>query len=550
MSSKLRASSRHELGETMMSSVSRRLALYACAFVWLALTGPAAVFAEVVYHRGNSADPETLDLHKTSTVYESNILRDLYEGLVIHDAKGKIVPGAADSWTVSADGKIYTFKMKPGAKWSNGDAVKSSDFVYSFRRILNPETGAKYAKILYGLANAEKINKGDEKDVTKLGAAAPDDGTLVLTLENSAPYFLELLTHQTGLPVHPGSVDKFGKDFTRPENWVSNGAYVLKEWTPGSHIKVTKNQAFHDAANVKIDTVMFYPTKDTAAAVRRFEAGELHSNDDIPADQIKALKTKFGDQVKLAPYLGTWYLAVNTTKAPFNDVRVRQALSMTIDREFIADQIFGNTMLPGYSFVPPGIGNYAEPAFAAYKTQSPIEREDAAKALLKDAGFGPAKPLKVELRYNMTDNNKAAAVAIADQWKQIGIETGFINTDAKTHFAHLRDGGDFDVARAGWIGDYSDPQNFLFLVESDNTGLNYAKYKNPEYDALMKKAGAETDLAKRAETMLAAEKIFMRDVPFIPVMYYGSKNLVSSKLEGWHTNLRDAHASRFLSIKP
>ena len=534
----------------MLSSRLRRSAVLTLALGLLASVPTAGVNAETVYHRGNSADPETLDLHKTSTVYESNVLRDVYEGLVIHDAKGKVVPGAADSWTVSPDGKSYTFKLKPNAKWSNGDAVKASDFVYSFRRIMNPETGAKYAKILYLLANGEKINKGEEKDLTKLGASAPDDKTLVLTLDNSAPYFLELLTHQTGLPVHPGSVEKFPKDFTRPENWVSNGAYVLREWTPGSHIKVTKNAAFHDAANVKIDTVMFYPTKDTAAAVRRFEAGELHSNDDIPADQIKALKTKFGDQVRLAPYLGTWYLAVNTSKAPFSDVRVRQALSMAMDREFIADQIWGNTMVAGYSFVPPGIGNYGEPAYAAYKKLSPIEREDAAKALLKAAGFGAGKPLKVELRYNMTDNNKATVVAIADQWKQIGVETSFINTDAKTHFAHLRDGGDFDLARAGWIGDYSDPQNFLFLVESDNGGLNYAKYKNPEFDALMKKAGAEVDLAKRAEIMFDAEKIFTRDLPFIPVLYYGSKNLVSSKLEGWHPNLRDAHASRFMSVKP
>ncbi len=514
----------------------------------LVLTAPLAQ-AQVTYHRGNNADPETLDLHKTSTVYEANILRDTFDGLVIHDAKGKVIPSAAVSYAMSADGRVYTFKLRPGAKWSNGDPVKASDFVFSYRRIMNPATGAKYAKVLFPLLNAEKINKGEEKDVTQLGAKAIDDATLELTLEKPTPYFLELLTHQTGLPVHPGSVEKHGANFTRPENWVSNGAYVLKEWTPGSHIAVDKNKNFWDAANVKIDTVKFYPTKDASAAVRRFEAGELHSNDDIPADQTKALKAKFGAQVRLAPYLGTYYLAVNTSKAPFNDVRVRRALSMAIDREFIADQIWGNTMVAGYSFVPPGIGNYGEPAYADYKTMSPIDREDKAKALLKEAGFGPGKPLKVEIRYNTTDNNKATVVAVADQWKQLGIETTFINTDAKTHFAHLREGGDFDVARAGWIADYSDPQNFLFLVESDNTGFNYAKYKNPEYDGLMQKAAAETNLEARAGHLLAAEKIFTRDLPYIPLLYYGSKALVSSKLEGWHDNLRDAHATRFLSLK-
>lgn len=522
----------------------KRFALAAAALV----LSVAQAAAQVVFHRGNNADPETLDLHKTSTVYEANVLRDLYEGLVILDGKGKLMPGMAESWTISPDGKVYTFKLRD-AKWSNGDPVKAQDFVFSYRRIMNPETGAKYAKILYPIANAEKINKGEEKDISKLGARAIDDRTLELSLEASTPYFLDLLTHQTGLPVHPGSVEKHGNTFTKPENWVSNGAYVLKEWTPGAHIRVEKNKAFYDAANVKIDVVMFYPTKDSSAAVRRFEAGELHSNDDIPADQTKALKAKFGDQVKLAPYLGIYYLAVNTSKAPFNDVRVRQALSMAIDREFIAEQIWGSTMQPGYSFVPPGIGNYGEPAFADYKSMSPIDREAKAKDLLKAAGFGPGKPLKVEIRYNMTENNKSTVVAVADQWKQIGVETTFINTDAKTHFAHLRDGGDFDVARAGWIGDYSDPQNFLFLVESDNTGFNYAKYKNAEFDALMKRAAAETNLEARAKILFDAETIFMRDLPYIPIMYYGSKALVSSKVEGWHTNLKDVHPSRFLSIR-
>ncbi len=511
---------------------------------------PALATAQVVYHRGNTADPETLDLHKTSTVYEAHILRDMYEGLLIDNAKAELVAGVAEKWEISDDGLSYKFTLRPNAKWSNGDPVKAGDFVYSYRRIMNPETGAKYANILYPIKNAEKINKGEIKDLAQLGAQAPDDRTLIITLEKPTPYFLELLAHQTGLPVHPASVEKHGKDYVRPENIVTNGAYVLKEFVPNSHIRLDKNPNFHDAANVKIDRVMFYPTKDQAAAVRRFQAGELHSNDDIPADQIKFLKQTFGDQVRLAPYLGIYYLAVNTSKAPFNDVRVRTALSMVIDREFLAEQIWGNTMVPGYSFVPPGIGNYGEPAYASYRTASVIDREDKAKALLKEAGFGPGKPLKVEIRYNMTDNNKNTVVAVADQWKQIGIETTFINTDAKTHFAHLRDGGDFDVARAGWIGDYSDPQNFLFLVLSDNKGFNYAKYNNPDYDKLMAAAAAEADLKKRAALLFQAEQIFTRDLPYIPILYYGSKNLVSNKLVGWEPNLKDRHPTRYMSLKP
>jgi oligopeptide transport system substrate-binding protein len=293
---------------------------------------------------------------------------------------------------------------------------------------------------------------------------------------------------------------------------------------------------------------MVYPTPDFSAASRRFMAGELHFTTDIPADQTKFLKEKLGDQVKIAPYLGTYYLAFNTAKKPFDDVRVRQALSMAIDREFIAEQIWGGTMVPAYSFVPPGIGNYGKPAFAEWADRSPIDREDDAKKLLTAAGFGPGKPLKVEMRYNTTDNNRRTVVAIADQWKQIGVETTFINTDGKTHFAHLRERGDYDVARAGWIGDYSDPQNFLFLFQSDNKGFNYARYENREFDDLMKQAENETDLKKRAEILFKAEQFITRDQPNVPVLFYSTKNLVSSKLQGFHSNLRGAYATRFYKL--
>lgn len=506
-----------------------------------------AVSAEVVYHRGNTADPETLDQHKTSTVYESAILRDLYEGLTITSANGKTVPGVAESWTISDDGTVYTFKLRTDAKWSNGDPVTAGDFVYSLQRIMTPETGAKYANILYPVKNAEKVNKGEAK-AEELGVVAKDDHTLEITLEAATPYFIDLLTHSTGLPVHRASVEKYGSDFVKPENIVSNGAYVLKEFVPNSHIKVTKNPNFHDAADVKIDTVMFYPTEDRGAALRRFQAGELHSNSDAPIEQAKFMRETIGDQFRVAPYLGTYYYALNHEDEALSKPEVRQALSMAIDREFLAEEIWGGAMIPGYSFVPPGIGNYGEPAYADYKDMSQIEREEKAAELLKAAGYDESHPLKLELRYNTSENHKNSAVAIADMWKPLGVEVNLVNTDTATHYAHLRDRGDFDVARAGWIGDYSDPQNFLFLVESDNTGFNYSRYNNPEYDKLMDEAAVTTDLEKRAAILKQAETIFMRDLPFIPLLYYGSLNLVSSKLHGWEDNLLDVHASRFLSI--
>ncbi len=286
-----------------MSRVTRR-AIAALVAAMLSLGVAGSAFAQIVFHRGNDGDPETLDPHKTSTVTEAHLMRDLYEGLVIHSMKGEIMPGAAESWTIAPDGKTYTFALRANARWSNGDPVRASDFVFSLRRMINPETGAKYANILYPILNAEAINKaGAGAKLEDLGVRALDERTLEITLERPTPYFLELLTHQTGLPVHPPSVAKAGRDFVKPENWVSNGAYVLKESVPNSHIRLDRNAAFHDAANVKIDTVIYYPASDLAAAARRFQAGELHMTTDIPADQIKQLRQKLGEGRALSRHL-------------------------------------------------------------------------------------------------------------------------------------------------------------------------------------------------------------------------------------------------------
>ncbi|PTW62023.1 oligopeptide transport system substrate-binding protein [Breoghania corrubedonensis] len=503
------------------------------------------VRADVVYHRGNDSNPETLDQHKTSTVSEANILADLYEGLLVYDAAARVSPGMAQSWDISKDGTVYTFHLRD-AKWSNGDAVTAGDFVYSLRRIMDPATGAKYANILYPIKNAEAVNKGKARPAD-LGVKAIDDSTLEITLEGPTPYFLELLTHQTGLPVHPASVEKYGSDFVRPENMVTNGAYTLTQFTPDDKVVLDKSPTYHDAANVKIDRVIYYPMEDRSACVRRFEAGEIDSCSDLPTDQMASLREKFGDQVRTPPYLGTYYYAIRTDKAPFSDVRVRRALSMSIDRVYLAEEIWADTMLPAYSFVPPGISNYGEPAYAAFKDEPMLDREDEAAALLKEAGFGPGHPLKVEISYNTSENHKNTAVAIADMWKAIGVETSLINRDGASHYAYLRDKGDFDVARAAWIADYSDPQNFLFMVRSDNPGFNYANYANPDYDALMNKAAVEQDLEKRAGILHEAETMFMRDVPFIPLMFYSSHSLVSQKLKGWEDNVQNKHLTRYMA---
>ncbi|MEM9341808.1 MAG: peptide ABC transporter substrate-binding protein [Pseudomonadota bacterium] len=500
------------------------------------------------YFRGNDGNPETLDQHKTSTVAEANILRDLYEGLVIYNSSAEVIPGVATDWSVSDDGLVYTFNLRDDAKWSNGDPVTAGDFVYSWRRIMAPETGAKYANILYPIKNAEAVNKGEAEGVS-MGVEAVDDTTLQITLEQPTPFFIELLTHQTGLPVHPPSVEEHGADFVQPGNLVSNGAYTLVENSLNDKIVLAKNEMFHSADTVMIPEVHYLPFEDRATCVRGWEAGEVHSCSDLPAEDIARLKAEHGDAAKVAPYLGTYYYALNHTDPILADPEVRQALSMVIDREFLADEIFQGTMVAATSFVPPGIGNYATGSpEVEYFGMSMLDREDKAAEILAGKGITPDSPVTIEIMYNTSENHKNAATAIADMWSNFGVKVEYNVRDASAHYAHLRDKGDFDVARAGWIGDYSDPQNFLFMVESDNDGFNYANYNNAEYDALMDKAAAITDLEARSDVLRQAEDMFMRDLPFIPLLYYSSRSLVSPQLKGWESNIQNVHPTRFLSL--
>ncbi len=514
----------------------------------LALTAGAVsmpAFAEVVYNRGNSADPESLDPHKTSTVYEAHILRDLFLGLVMQDKDANLIPGAAESWTVSDDGLVYTFKLRQGATWSDGSAVTAEDFVYSFRRLEDPATGAEYASMLYPIVGAEEVNTGKGK-VEDMGVKAVDASTLEVKLKAPTPYFLEMLTHQAAYPVNKAAIEKLGADWIKPGNLVSNGAFTLAEFVPNDHIKLVKNPKFYDAANVKIDVVNFIPTEDRSTAIKRFEAGELDSNDDIPTEQMADLKAKFGDQLRVGAQLGTYYYAMKWDKEPWSNLELRKAVAMAIDRDFIAEKVWQNSMLPSYTMVPPGIEGYT-PIEADYATMSQIDREDEAKKILEKLGYGPDKPLKMEIRYNTSENHKNTAVAIQEQLKPLGIEVSLVNTDTKTHYGFLEQKGDFDTARVGWIADYKDPETFLGVARKAS-GNNYSVYDNPKFEEAMDKAAASGGKPEeRMKDLQEAERIVLSDTGFIPILYYSYKNLVSPKLKGFDENVMDVHPTRFMS---
>ncbi|GLS40218.1 ABC transporter substrate-binding protein [Mesorhizobium tianshanense] len=502
-------------------------------------------FAEVVYNRGTAAESESLDPHKTSTIYEANVLRDLFQGLVMQDQKANVIPGAAESWTVSDDGTVYTFKLRKDAVWSDGAPVTADDFVYAFQRLEDPATGAEYASMLYPVKNAEEVNTKKAKP-EEMGVKAIDANTLEVTLKAPTPYFLEMLTHQAAYPVSKASIEKLGDDWIKPGNLVSNGAYTLAEWVPNDHMKLVKNPKFWDAATVKIDTVNYIPTEDRSSAMKRFEAGELDSYDDLPTEQLADLKAKFGDQIHIGPYLGTFYFAIKTDKAPWDNVELRNAISMAIDRDFIAEKVWQNSMLPGYSMVPPGIEGYT-PAVAKFADMSQIDREDEATKILTKLGYGPDKPLKMEIRYNTSENNKNTAVAVQEQLKPFGVDVALLNTDTKTHYSFLEQKGDFDLARAGWIADYKDPETFLGISRKAS-GNNYSGYNSPKFEEAMDKAAAAGGKPEeRMKELAEAERILIDEVGNIPLLYYSYKEIVSPKLHGYEDNVMAVHPSRFIS---
>ncbi|UGX88841.1 peptide ABC transporter substrate-binding protein [Phyllobacterium meliloti] len=514
------------------------------------LLAASPALAEAVLHRGNSGEPQTLDPSQTSLEIEAFILKDLYEGLTSYDPAGKIVPGAAESWTVSDDGTVYTFKIRANANWSDGSPVTADDFIFSFKRVEEPKTAAGYANMLYPIKNAEKINKG-ELPVDQMGMKAIDAKTLEITLERSTPFFVELLAHQTALPVNRASLEKNGAEFIKPGKLVSNGAFQLAEHVQNDHLTAAKNPHYWGAADVKLDKVIFNPTEDQAAAVRRFEAKELDLVYNFSADQIERLRASMGDQVRITPALSTYFYSFDTRVEPFSDVRVRRALSMTIDRDFLSKEIYKGAQLPAYSLVPLGIASYGEPAKSDFADMSQLDREDKALELMKEAGYGEGgKPLNIEIRYNTNPNHERVAIAVADMWKKaFGATVTLLQNDVSAHYAYLKEGGKFNVARAGWTADYADAENFMVINLSTNTTFNYGRWNNPEFDALVKKSYDEKDPAARSKILHEAEALVLREQPVAPMMNFGQLWLVSNRVKGWADNGTNDHLSKYLSLE-
>ncbi len=516
--------------------------LFAC-FLTVFLAGQA-LSATLNIHNGG--DASSLDPHKVSGDWENRIVGDIFEGLVTEDRAAEPIPGQAESWTVSDDGLVYTFKLRDGISWTDGTPVTANDFVFAFQRLMNPETAANYAYLQYPIKNAQKINKGEIKDLNELGVKALDDKTLEITLEQPTPYFIGALTHYTAYPIPQHLVEAKGTDWVKIDNIATNGPYKPTEWVPGSHVTTARNDGYYDASNVKVDGAKFFTLEDHSAALKRYRAGEFDIMTEFPTDQYEWMKENLPGQPQVAPFAGLYYYVINSNRAPFDNADVRKALSMAVNREVIGPQVLGTGELPAYSWVPPGMANYKDPATVAWKDMPYGEKVAEAKRLLEGAGFDASNPLKLQLRYNTNENHKRIAVAVAAMWKPLGIEVELFNTETKVHYDELQQ-GILEIARAGWLADYNDADNFLNLLKS-GVDYNYGRWSNPEFDALVDKANATTDTDARAALLKQAEQIALDETAAIPIYYYLARNVVSPKVKGFENNAFDIHRTRWLEL--
>ncbi|MCO4149217.1 oligopeptide ABC transporter substrate-binding protein OppA [Citrobacter freundii] len=482
--------------------------------------------------RNNGSEVQSLDPHKIEGVPESNINRDLFEGLLISDVDGKPSPGVAEKWE-NKDFKVWTFHLRKDAKWSDGKPVTAQDFVYSWQRLANPNTASPYASYLqYGhIVNIDDIIAG-KKPITDLGVKALDDHTFEVTLSEPVPYFYKLLVHSSVSPVPRAAVEKFGEKWTQPANIITNGAYKLKDWVVNERIVLERNTNYWDNAKTVINQVTYLPISSEVTDVNRYRSGEIDMTyNNMPIELFQKLKKEIPNEVHVDPYLCTYYYEINNQKAPFNDVRVRTALKLALDRDIIVNKVKNQGDLPAYSFTPPYTdgAKLVEPEWFKWSQE---KRNEEAKKLLAEAGYTAEKPLTFDLLYNTSDLHKKLAIAAASIWKKnLGANVKLENQEWKT-FLDTRHQGNYDVSRAGWCADYNEPTSFLNMVLSDSSN-NTVHYKSPAFDKLIADTLKVTDEAQRSELYSKAEQQLDKDSAIVPVYYYVNARLVKPWVGGY-----------------
>ena len=491
---------------------------------------------------GNVGEPGTFDPHHYTLRLEKTILNDLFVGLATSNAEGNIVPGVAQRWTASEDGLTWTFELRRDATWSDGHPLTAHDFVFAFRRLLDPETDSGHARSLYPIRNAKAVNVGGLA-ADALGVLAATDHTLVIELARPFPSLAERLSYPSGYPLPVHVIEERGEAWTEPGTMVSNGAFVLEDREPWSYVRLGKNAAFQDADSVALEGVVYRSMRDANAAYYQYRSGELDAIGDFPAGEIAWVREHMPGHLRLSPMLSIVYLVFNVAAPPFEDVRLREALSIALDRQRIV-RVLGSAEMASVSLVPPMVTGYASALAVVEDRPARLER---ARRLLREAGFGKENPLTVTLCHVSGVESTRVNIAIAAMWQEIGVTTILDHEEREEHLADLRQ-GTFQVAKAGWFGE-DHPEHYLDLLVSDAGDVNYGRFTSGTYDTIMRRAQAERLLPQRLDLLRDAEVVGLSDYPVAPLYTVTVRALVNPRIEGWHDNPRNIHGTRYLRWK-
>ena len=502
-------------------------------------------------HWVNGTEPQSLDPHIATGVPEHKIIIALMEGLVLKDRKTlEPRPGVAKSWEISDDGRVYTFHLRDNARWSNGDPHNAHDYVWSWWRALQPALGNLYAYMYFSIENAKEYYEGEISDFEQVGVKALDDLTLQVTLKNPTPYFLQLLDHYSLYPVHQATVEKFGSADQRGTRWtyegniVGNGAFQLRDWKINRRVVLERNPYYWNADNVRLNEIVYYPTENAITEERMFRAGQLHYSGTVPADKIATYQSNNDPALRIDPYLGIYFYRINVETPQLQDKRVRRALGMTIDRDQLTQRILKAGQIPAYAITPPGTMSY-------YPESDLRFDPEAARQLLTDAGYpnGEGFP-STEILYNTSEGHRKLAVAIQQMWKKhLNIDVTLLNQEWKVYLNSVSM-KDYQIGRAGCIGDYVDPNNFLDMFLC-NGGNNRTGWCNPVYDELILKHAPEAKTQEeRLEIFTQAEKMLLADMPVIPIYIYTSNNLVDPSVKNFSGNILNQPSFSEIYLEP
>ena len=492
--------------------------------------------SDAAVYRGNGGEPGTLDPAVADDIHAFNILADLYEGLVTESSDGQLIPGAAESWTVSENGLVYEFTLDPDAKWSDGSSVVANDFVRSFRRVASPETGSSYGYLLEPISGFRESLSG-ERSPEDIGVHAVDNGNLLITLSRPSSQLTSLLAMAVAYPEHSSGADPT----------ITNGAFVLSSRQPGGAITLIRNPAFRDAASVAIDKVVYLPVVDLQTEFNMYRAGELDITNSAPVEFVREELRKNNTELRIAPSLALYYLAFDNQEPPLDDIALRRALSMAIDRRQLV-QLLGRGESPAYSVVPPGTNNYTGVSYN-WQDLSDDDRRAEARHWYAEAGYGTDSQLKVRLLYDTGDIHEMVALAVQAQWSEtLGAEVELEKREWAYFLDTREQRNEWDIMRFAWFGDYNSPMTFLEIFTSASP-QNLAGHTNPEFDALLSSAGAETSPDLAAPMMGNAESMLIGDYPIAPLYFFVSKHLVKPHIGGFEDNVTDRHPSRFLYVR-